>query len=41
MINNTIMSSTTRWIPNWKLLTIEIDNKKTEICFDEISKLYA
>ena len=35
------MSSTTRWIPNWKLLTIEIENKKIEICFDEVSKLYA
>lgn len=35
------MSSTTRWIPKWNLINIEIDNKKIEVCFDETTKLYA
>ncbi|MDT7875465.1 MAG: hypothetical protein RXQ80_00215 [Sulfolobaceae archaeon] len=30
-----------RWIPRWKTIEIQIDDKKVEVCFDEVSKLYA
>jgi hypothetical protein len=31
----------TRWNPNWRIIEIEIAGKKVEICFDEVTKLYA
>ena len=33
--------STTRWIPKWKIVKINAGEKEIEICFDEVSKLYA
>ncbi|BFH73221.1 hypothetical protein SJAV_11650 [Sulfurisphaera javensis] len=35
------MSSTTRWIPKWNIINIEIEGKQIEVCYDEITKLYA
>ncbi|BCU70524.1 hypothetical protein [Stygiolobus caldivivus] len=33
--------STTRWIPKWKIIQITSENKNVEVCFDEVSQLYA
>ncbi len=30
-----------RWLPKWKKLDIEVSSKKIDVCFDEITKLYA
>ncbi|AHC51106.1 hypothetical protein SUSAZ_03340 [Sulfolobus acidocaldarius SUSAZ] len=35
------MSSTTRWTPKWKTVKIKLNDKDIDICFDEITKLYA
>ncbi|MEJ2770088.1 MULTISPECIES: hypothetical protein [unclassified Stygiolobus] len=35
------MSSTTRWIPKWKIIQLLTENKTIDVCFDEISQLYA
>ncbi|BDB97047.1 hypothetical protein [Saccharolobus caldissimus] len=31
----------TRWIPKWKVIEIEYNNRRTTICYDEVTKLYA
>ncbi|MUN28723.1 hypothetical protein [Sulfuracidifex metallicus] len=29
-----------RWNPTWKIVKIVVDDKETEVCYDESSKLY-
>ncbi|AWR94313.1 hypothetical protein [Acidianus brierleyi] len=30
-----------RWLPKWKIVEIEVNNKPFEVCYDETLKIYA
>ncbi|MCI2414271.1 MAG: hypothetical protein MPF33_03300 [Candidatus Aramenus sp.] len=30
-----------RWTPKWKKTEIDVDGKKYEVCYDEVTRLYA